>query len=169
MKRRLSHLSLFNNLEIWSFRLFGSVAPHFLKSVIEFKEQLESAGIKIYAETYISLMFFTALLVTPVSVIAIVLLYLFHWIPLIFLVPAPIFVMVMFLIMPIMKAGESGHGLEREMPFSSAYVTVMATGGISPYMSLKRLCKVNLMPAMRKEAEEVTKDVEIFGMDPLSA
>ena len=169
MKRRLQHLSLFNNLEVWSFRLFGSVAPRFLKSVVEFKEQLERASIKIYPETYVSMMFFMAFLVTPISVTAIVLLYLFHWIPLVFLVPAPIIMMMMFMVMPSMKASERGHVLEREMPFTSAYVTVMATGGISPYMSLKRLCKVDLMPSMRKEAEEVIKDVEIFGMDPLSA
>ncbi len=162
-------MSLTNSLEIWSFRLFGSVAPHFLKHISEFKEQLESASIKIYPETYISIMLFLSLLVTPISVTAIVLLYLFHWVPLVFLVPAPIVVMILFMIMPSMKAGERGHVLEREMPFASAYVTVMATGGISPYMSLKRLCKVGLMPAMKKEAEEVTKDVEIFGMDPLSA
>ncbi len=77
--------------------------------------------------------------------------------------------MVVFMLAPIMKAGERAHALEREMPFAAAYVTVMATGGISPYMSIKRLSNVDLMPSTRKEAREVIKDVEIFGMDPLSA
>jgi len=55
------------------------------------------------------------------------------------------------------------------MPFTAAYITVMATGGIAPYMSVKRLTKVDLMPATRREAREIMRDVEIFGIDPLSA
>jgi len=124
---------------------------------------------KIYPDTYVSLMFFLAFLTVPVSVVAIVLLYFFKFLPLIFLVPTPVYIMIMFMITPIMKAGERAHALEREMPFVSAYVTVMATGGISPYMSIKRLSDVDLMPAMRKEARELMRAVEVFGMDPLSA
>jgi flagellar protein FlaJ len=124
---------------------------------------------KIYPDTYISLMFFLAFLTTPVTIAAIVLLYFFKFLPLIFLIPTPAYVMIMFIITPMMKAGERAHALEREMPFVSAYVTVMATGGISPYMSIKRLSDVDLMPAMRKEARELMRAVEVFGMDPLSA
>jgi len=130
---------------------------------------LEKAGIKIYPETYISLMFFLALLTAPITITALVFLYLFKWIPLVALVPAPIYVMIAFMVAPMMKAGERSSTLEREMPFVAAYVSVMATGGISPYMSINRLSNVDLMPAMRREAKEVIRDVEIFGMDPLSA
>ena len=55
------------------------------------------------------------------------------------------------------------------MPFASAYISVMASGGIAPYTSFKRLTEVELMPAMRGEAREIVKDVEVFGRDPLSA
>jgi len=162
-------LTLLRSLEGWSHRLFGRISPKFLSNVFEFEDELQKAGIKIYPETYVSLMFFLALLTLPVTGVAIVLLYFTKWIPLIVLVPIPVLVMVGFIVVPMMKAGERAHTLEREMPFASAYVTVMATGGISPYMSVKRLSNVGLMPAMQKEAREVIKDVEIFGMDPLSA
>jgi flagellar protein FlaJ len=36
-------------------------------------------------------------------------------------------------------------------------------------MSFKRLSKVEMMPAMKSEAREIIKDVEIFGIDPLTA
>ena len=55
------------------------------------------------------------------------------------------------------------------MPFVAAYISVMASGGIAPYTSFKRLSEVELMPAMKGEAKEIIKDVEIFGIDPLSA
>ncbi|MDH7477332.1 MAG: type II secretion system F family protein [Candidatus Bathyarchaeota archaeon] len=156
-------------LEAWSFRIFGKAAPSFLKHVIEFKEYLERAKIKIYPQTYVSLMFFIAILTLPISIISIAILYLYGFIPIIFLVPLPFYVMIGFLLIPISRAGERASNLEREMPFAAAYISVMASGGIAPYTSFKRLAEVELMPAMRSEAREIIKDVEIFGIAPLSA
>jgi len=162
-------LPLLETLEAWSFRLFGGIAPFFLKHIYQFKDTLERARIKIYPETYVSLMFFTALLTIPVSVIALVFLLVFGFMPIIFLIPFPFYIMAGFLIIPMSKASDRASGLEREMPFAAAYISVMASGGIAPYTSFKRLSNVELMPAMRGEAREIIKDVEIFGIDPLTA
>jgi len=162
-------LPLLETLEAWSFRLFGGIAPYFLKHIYQFKDMLERARVKIYPETYVSLMFFTAVLTIPVSVIALVFLLAFGFMPIIFLIPFPFYVMVGFMLIPMSKASDRASGLEREMPFAAAYISVMASGGIAPYTSFKRLSEVELMPAMRGEAREIIKDVEIFGRDPLSA
>jgi flagellar protein FlaJ len=162
-------LPLLETLEAWSFRLFGGVAPFFLKKIFQFKGVLEKGQIKIYPETYVSLMLFTALLTLPVSIIALTLALVLGFLPLLLLVPLPLFIMVGFIIMPMSKASDRAAGLEREMPFAAAYISVMASGGIAPYSSFKRLSEVELMPAMRGEAREVIKDVEIFGRDPLTA
>jgi len=162
-------LPLLETLEAWSFRLFGKTAPSFLRNIIEFKDYLERAKIKIYAETYVSLMLFTAVLTVPISVAAIIIILLTGFIPLIFLIPMPLFVMIGFLLVPMSRAGERAANLEREMPFASAYISVMASGGIAPYTSFKRLAAVELLPVMRSEAREIIKDVEIFGIDPLTA
>jgi len=162
-------LPFLENLEAWSFRLFGKVAPSFLKHIIEFKGYLERAKIKIYPETYVSLMFFIAALTLPVPIISIAILYLYGFIPIVFLVPLPFYIMIGFLLIPMSRAGERASNLEREMPFAATYVSVMASGGIAPYTSFKRLAEVELMPAMSGEAREIIKDVEIFGIDPLTA
>ncbi|HJX02819.1 MAG TPA: type II secretion system F family protein [Candidatus Bathyarchaeia archaeon] len=156
-------------LEAWSFRIFGRAAPSFLRNVFEFKDYLDRAKIKIYAETYVSLMFFVATLTLPASITSLVILYLYGFMPIIFLVPLPFYVMAGFLMIPISRAGDRASNLEREMPFASAYISVMASGGIAPYISFKRLSEIELMPAMRSEAREIIKDVEIFGVDPLTA
>lgn len=169
MKKGWKTLPILSSLEGWSYRVFGRVAPRFLSNVFEFKDALKKAGMRIYPETYVSMMFFTALLTLPITLVALVLLYFTRMIFLVFLVPLPVFVMIIFMLAPLMKAGERAHSLEREMPFAAAYITVMASGGISPYMSIKRLSKVDLMPAMRREANDIMRDVEIFGVDPLSA
>ena len=162
-------MPLLDVLEGWSFRIFGRIAPKFLKNVFEFKDYLEKARIRMYPETYVSLMCFAALLTLPVSILSIVLLYFFRIIPLIFLVPLPAYVMIGFIVIPMSKASERASALEREMPFAATYITVMASGGIAPYISFKRLAQVELLPAMREEAREIIKDVEIFGIDPLTA
>jgi flagellar protein FlaJ len=162
-------MPLLKTLEGVSYRLFGSISPKFLGKMVEFKEHLAKAGIKIYPETYISLMFLMSLMTLPVSIIAIVLIYFTKFLFLIFLVPVPIYIMIGFMVAPMSRASERASHLEREMPFAATYITVMASGGIPPYMSFKRLTDVELLPATRKEARSLIRDVEIFGVDPLSA
>jgi flagellar protein FlaJ len=162
-------LPLLKKLEGWSFRLFGGFAPFFLNRIFQLKPMLERARIKIYPETYVSLMFLVAALTLPVTIISTVLLFIFGFMPILFLVPFPVYIIIGFMFMPMSKASDRATGLEREMPFASAYISVMASGGIAPYSSFKRLADVELMPAMQKEAREIIKDVEIFGIDPLTA
>jgi len=160
---------LLKAIEGISFRLFGRIAPIFLKNVLEFKKFLQRANMRIYPETYVSIMFFAAFLSLPVTVAAIILIYLYHIFPLVFLIPTPVFVMIIFILIPMSKASERSSRLEREMPFAATYVAVMASGGIPPYTSFKRLGDADLMPAMSEEAKNLIRDVEIFGVDPLSA
>ncbi|MEM3577957.1 MAG: type II secretion system F family protein [Candidatus Bathyarchaeia archaeon] len=162
-------LQLLRTLEAWSFRMFGRIAPSFLKNVFEFKDYLERARIKIYPETYVSMMFFLAILTIPVSIASLIILYFYGFLPVIFLIPMPFYIMIGFILIPMSKASDRAANLEREMPFAAAYISVMASGGIAPYTSFKRLAEVELMPAMRSEAKEIMKDVEIFGIDPLTA
>jgi archaeal flagellar protein FlaJ len=163
-------LPLLEKAEALSFRLFGRFAPFFLKNFFHtLKGSLEKGRVKIYSETYVSLMFFVALLTLPISILGLTLFLLYGFLPLLALVPVPLFVIVGFLVVPLNNASDRSSGLEREMPFAAAYVSVMAAGGIAPYNSFKRLSQVDLMPAMRKEAQDILKDVEVFGVDPLSA
>jgi flagellar protein FlaJ len=163
-------LPLLEKFEALSFRLFGRIAPYFLKNVFQtVKGSLEKGRVKIYPETYISLMFFTAMLTLPVSVLALIMVILYRFLPLLILVPVPLFVVIGFLVVPLSNASDRSSNLEREIPFAAAYISVMASGGIAPYSSFKRLSEVDLMPAMRKEARDIMKDVEVFGVDPLSA
>ena len=162
-------MTILDKLETLSYRLFGGKAPTFLNKIYNFKTMLERAQIKIYPETYVSMMFLFAGLTIPASIISVTLFLLFGFMPLLFLVPLPLYVIMGFLLIPMSKASDRAAGIEREMPFAAAYVSVMASGGIAPYSSFKRLSKVELMPVMQGEAREIIKDVEIFGVDPLTA
>jgi archaeal flagellar protein FlaJ len=168
--RRKNQLPLLNKLEAFSFRIFGRFAPFLLKNLFPtMKSSLEKGRVKIYPETYISLMLFSAILTLPVSVLGLLLVLIYGFLPLLVLVFVPFFVIIGFIVVPKNNSGERATSLEREMPFAAAYISVMSSGGIAPYTSFKRLTQVDLMPAMSKEARDIIKDVEIFGVDPLSA
>ena len=163
-------MPLINKLEAFSFRLLGRFSPYLIKKLFpRIKNTLEKGRVRIYPEAYISLMFFIALLTLPVSVLAASIALLYGFLPILLLVPLPLYIIGGFLVVPMNNASERSQGLEREMPFAAAYISVMSSGGIAPYTSFKRLTQVDLMPAMSKEARDITKDVEIFGVDPLSA
>jgi flagellar protein FlaJ len=168
-KRRQKRLPLTEKLETLSFSLFGGLAARFLKHVYGFKDKLDRARIRIYPQTYVAMMLLFAVLTIPVSIVAAVLMLLFGFLPIIFLVPLPLYVIAGFWLMPLSKASDRSAALEREMPFAATYISVMASGGIAPYTSFKRMSEVELMPAMKAEARDIIKDVEIFGVDPLTA
>ena len=163
-------MPLLGKLEALSFRLFGRFAPYLIRKFFpKTKSSLEKGRVKIYHETYISLMLFVALLTVPVSVVAGFISLYFGILPLLTLVFLPVFVIAGFLVVPLNNASDRSGGLEREIPFAAAYVSVMSAGGIAPYTSFKRLTEVDLMPAMSKEAKDIVKEVEVFGVDPLTA
>jgi flagellar protein FlaJ len=162
-------LSLLKTLETWSFRVFGKYATTSLSKVFPVRESLEKGNIKIFPATYVSLMLFAALLTSPVSIIGAIIFLVTGMLPALVLVPLPFFVIIGFMLIPKSKASDRAQNLDREMPFAAAYISVMSSGGIAPYTSFKRLSDVDLMPAMRVESREIIKDVELFGVDPLSA
>jgi archaeal flagellar protein FlaJ len=163
-------LPLLEKLEAFAFRLFGRFSPFFLKKVFpSLPGALEKGRIKIYSETYIALMLLCALLTIPISVIGVVLAVTLGVLPLLILVFVPLFIIAGFVVVPLNNASDRSTGLERELPFAAAYISVMSSGGIAPYDSFRRLTQVNLLPSMSKEARDIVKDVEIFGFDPLSA
>lgn len=153
-----------------SFRLFGKYSPFFLRKVFpSLKGALERGGVKVYPETYISMMLFFTLITLPVAAIGVYGALALNFLPLLILAVVPVFVVVGFIVVPMNNASDRAINLERELPFAAAYISVMSSGGIAPYDSFKRLTEVNLMPAMSKESRDIVKDVEIFGVDPLTA
>jgi flagellar protein FlaJ len=162
-------LPLLKTLETVSFRFFGKYASSLLKSVFPLKSSLEKGNIKIYPVTYVSMMLLVAIMSIPVSIVGAILSVVTGILYLLILVPFPLFIIAAFVLYPKSKASERASNLDEEMPFAAAYISVMSSGGIAPYTSFKRLSKVELMPAMRVESLEIIKDVEIFGVDPLSA
>ncbi len=63
---------------------------------------------------------------------------------------------------------EEREKTEAELPFAVMIFTLMAASGISPYESWKRMRKLTFLTIFKKEADEVVRQVEVLGKDPLT-
>ena len=63
---------------------------------------------------------------------------------------------------------EEREKTEQELPFAVMIFTLMAASGISPYDSWKKMRKLSFLPTFKKEADEVIRQVEVLGKDPLT-
>ncbi len=63
---------------------------------------------------------------------------------------------------------EEREKTEAELPFAVMIFTLMAASGISPYDSWKKMRKLYFLPIFKKEADEVVRQVEVLGKDPLT-
>ena len=127
------------------------------------RDQLEAAGMRIYPEAYLSLV---GLLLIVTSALAAVLIVLTGLFPLALL---PVVVLLVGHALPSIKAQDRASKLDVEAPFVAAYVSVMATGGTSPYASLKRLKSCDILPNTAKMAKQMEVDVLLKGLDPVAA
>jgi flagellar protein FlaJ len=69
----------------------------------------------------------------------------------------------------VKSASEEKDEIDRELPFVVMLFALLSTSGVSLYESWKRLRKASLLPRFQKEAEEVVRQVEVLGKDPLTA
>jgi flagellar protein FlaJ len=65
-------------------------------------------------------------------------------------------------------ASEEREKIDHELPFVVMIFTLLAASGVSPYDSWKKFRKLSFLPNFKKEAEEVVRQVEVLGKDPLT-
>jgi flagellar protein FlaJ len=130
---------------------------------VKLHDALEDAGMKIYPEAYVSAVGFFFIL----SILATVPTIVFTgFVPLAFI---PFIIIMLGYAVPKIKAHDRASKLDMEVPFAGAYISVMATGGMSPYESLKRLKNCELLPNISKTVKHVEVDVKMKGLDPVAA
>ena len=147
------------------FSWIGNIFARLFYSNKKFKleETLEVAGLKMYPDAYFSLIGFIFILVLIALIPIIILTGLFP------LLLAPLLVIPIGSIIPKIMASDRAAKLDIEVPFAGAYISVMATGGLSPYDSLKKLSHSELMPNLAKSVRDIEIEVEIKGLDPVTA
>lgn len=149
--------------------------PDILKPV---KLVLPKSGIAISPSNYISLICLTAFIGYITSLIAILILLLFildlnmilailSIIFLPFVIGAVIFVIGIFY--PHQRVLTRRTNIDTNLPFAVAHMGAIAASGISPLAIFKLLAKFKEYDIFAEEMEKIVRNIEVFGLDPLSA
>lgn len=145
----------------WMGRLMARI--FYSNDHAKLEETLNDTGLKMYPEAYFSMIGFLFILsiVVTASVIIVT--------RFVFLAPAPLLIILLGYAIPKVIAQDRAQKLDLEVPFAGTYVSVMATGGLSPYASLRRLKDCELLPNISKVIKDIEIDVQVKGIDPVSA
>ncbi len=152
------------------FNRLGRVLSH----TFNVEKDLEVANMNVHPEVYFSILSFISLvsLAVPASFfLAFLFLGVLGWInPLFWLILAspPLIVILAGVLAPKMAASNRISGLQIEVPYASMYLSVMVSGGLSPYACLLRLRHTDLLPKMREEIKRIQSLLLSSGSDPVS-
>ena len=58
--------------------------------------------------------------------------------------------------------------IDKELPFVVMMFTILAASGVTLYDSWKKMFNVTLLPEFQKDAEDMVRQVEVLGYDPLT-
>ena len=155
---------------------FGPLGRALLKAFKRVDKDLEASGMAIHPEVYLSIASFIAILSPAVSFTLLVTSTLLLGLPkvglpvlILFIVFPPLLVIMVSLILPRLVLANKISKLKIEIPYASMYMSVMVSGGLSPYASLLRLRKMNLMPILSQDIKRIQRTVLATGADPVSA
>lgn len=139
---------------------------------------LQKAGMKIHFKAYISL---TVLATVLAALATLVLIPCF----LIFVLNISVFPAILFGIggslftyaisvigfyaYPIYRADKRKRELEDELPFTTGYMAILASAGVSPEKIFYSLSNLSVPLAISTEAKDIVTDINLFGLDVISA
>ncbi len=146
-----------------------------LSRAFELDRVLAEAGMDVYPSIYAAKVIFYTFVAAIVAVIGIGIVALLpislagKLIAAILLLLLPVFVFTGGLAYPSSKKGAREKGVNSELPYFAAYMTIMARAGTAPEKIIEKIAELRVFKAIRDEARRIMRDVKIFGLDPLTA
>ena len=74
-----------------------------------------------------------------------------------------------FYLYPVYRADKHKRELDDELPFTTGYMAILASAGVSPERIFQSLSSLSVPLAASSEAKETVKDISLFGLDIISA
>lgn len=170
--------NVFDNLEPIVYGLIGEKAERCVPLFKDLDENLQKSGLKLNFRAYINLTIFCTILVSLVTVTVLpCLLFSAFGIPILpaFLFGlggalfAVAFTIITFYGYPIYRADTIKRQLEDELPFTTGYMAILTSAGVSPENIFKSLSNLSVPLAVSSEAKDIVRDVNLFGSDIISA
>jgi flagellar protein FlaJ len=161
-----------------AYQLMGDKTARFMPLFKDLDQTLTKSGLKINFKAYINLTILTSLLLTfSVAVgVSVLLVFVFNT-PLgsafLFGFGGALFTLAFtvigFYLYPVYCADKHKRELDDELPFTSGYMAILASAGVSPEKIFSSLSNLDMPLAASTEAKEVIKNINLFGLDVISA
>jgi len=164
--------------QVLAYRLLGQRTVRLLPLFKDVDANLRKSGLKVSFKGYISLAILTALLasVSVCVIVPLVSLLIFRLSPtltLLYTTGAALFAgafsIIGFYLYPIITADSARRNLDDGLPFTTGYLSILAGAGVPPAQMFHSLAKIDASLAICQEAKNVVRDVELFGVDIISA
>ena len=144
------------------------------------EHDLEAAYIKVHAEVYFSIVGFLSIVscMVPLAFLTYTIMGFldggaplaiqrFMYVPISAMLP--IVIIIFGMLLPKMFASSRMSNLQIEIPYASMYISVMVSGGLSPFESFLRMRHMDLLPNMQDEVSRIETIVMSTGVDPVTA
>ena len=161
-----------------AYQLIGEKTIRALPLFRDLDANLLRAGLKINFRAYVSLTVLAAASISLVTLAVAPLLLLFVFkmalMPaLLFGVAGSMFTfafsIVGFYIYPIYRADVLKRALEDELPFTTGYMAILTSAGVSPEKIFYSLSSLSVPLAISLESRDIVRNVNLFGLDIISA
>jgi flagellar protein FlaJ len=171
---RLAH----GNLQSMAYQILGEKMKRVLPLFDGLDLSLQKSGVKVSFKAYLSLAILATMIIS-FSGLALIpcLLFLVLKVP---LLPAVLFgvggslfasafSIIVFYVYPFYRADKLRRELEDELPFTTGYMAILASAGVAPEKIFYSLSNTSVPLAVSAEAKDVVRDVNLFGLDIISA
>jgi flagellar protein FlaJ len=165
-EEKISEESKFTSLAI---KIFHQPAQTLGKHMPSIRKSLLKAGNRSPPEQFIAKVMLSSLIATPMAFLGLLLFIILGNFIGLLLVPAPILVFLIGLVVPNMMSSSKSGAIDAELPYVLSYFSLLSGGGISLLVTLRRVSKVKLFPIFSREAKTILTDIDMGGLDPVSA
>jgi flagellar protein FlaJ len=161
-----------------AYQIIGEKTERVLPLFKDLDSSLLKSGIKVNFKVYVSLIVFATILLSFAMLVIIpcVLFFVFGMpflSAVLFGVGGSLFTsafsVVGFYFYPIYRADRLRRELEDELPFTTGYMAILTSAGVSPEKIFYSLSNLSVPLAVSAEAKDVVRDVNLFGRDIISA
>ncbi len=161
-----------------AYQLMGDKTARFMPLFKDLDQTLQKSGLKFNFKAYVSLTILASLLITLAAAVVLPLLLVFVFnisigSALLFGLGGALCTWALsiigFYLYPVYHADKHKRELEDEMPFTTGYMAILASAGVSPEKIFYSLSNLNVPLAASTEAKEVVKNINLFGLDVISA
>ena len=81
----------------------------------------------------------------------------------------PVGIGLYYIGLPASQAKSRGKKIDKYMPYAANFINTMSVAGISPAEIFEALAQVNLYGEIQKEAQKITTEIDMMGVDTITA